>query len=148
MHRAVLDTNVLVSGLLNPSGPPAALLDEIITGNLTPIYSDPIFEEYVDVLIRPSLRLEPRAVLELLLLFTEVGEYNSPSEATLSEISSMDFPDVDDVPFYAAALATHCPLITGNRKHFPNGGPVEILTPAQAIGLIAKVSIIHPAGRG
>ena len=133
MNRAVLDTNVLVSGLLNPRGSPGKLLNEIAANNLTAVYSDPIFEEYAEVLVRPSLRLAPRAVLELLLLFGEVGEYIPPSQNILSEISHMDFPDADDMPFYAAALAARCPLVTGNLKHYPKRSPVEVLSPAQAV---------------
>ena len=138
MNRAVLDTNVLVSGLLSPSGPPAALLDEIATGNLTPVYSDPIFEEYVEVLVRPALGLDPPAVLELLLLFAEVAEHVSPDREVLSEITLTDFPDPDDLPFYAAAFAAHCPLVTGNLRHYPGGGPVEVLTPAESIKILHK----------
>jgi putative PIN family toxin of toxin-antitoxin system len=138
MNRAVLDTNVLVSGLLSPGGPPATLLDEIAAGNLTPVYSDPIFEEYAEVLLRPALRLDPDAVLELLLLFGEVAEYISPGNDTLYGVDHSDFPDMDDLPFYAAALAAHCPLVTGNRKHFPDSGPVEVLNPGDFVRVLGK----------
>lgn len=136
MNRAVLDTNVLVSGLLNPGGPPGILLNEIAASGFTPVYSDPIFEEYAEVLLRPSLRLEPRAVLELLLLLGEVGEHTSPTPDILFEISHVGFPDVDDAPFYAAALAARCPLVTGNLKHYPKRGSVEVLSPAEVVRLM------------
>ncbi len=32
--RIVLDTNVLVSGLLSPAGPPAWIVEAVITGDL------------------------------------------------------------------------------------------------------------------
>ncbi|MDN5850477.1 MAG: putative toxin-antitoxin system toxin component, PIN family, partial [Nitrococcus sp.] len=82
MKRAVLDTNVLVSGLLSPHGPPAALLNKVAADNLSPVYSDPIFEEYAEVLIRPCLHLDPDAVLRWLALFGDVAEYVSPSVTT------------------------------------------------------------------
>lgn len=132
MLRAVLDTNVLVSGLLSPRGPPAAVLDAVANGSLTPVYSDPIFEEYVEVLMRPALRLKEQAVLELLLLFGEVGEYVTQLPSTSSELSLTDFPDADDIPFYAAALAAGCPLVTGNLKHYPKSRSVDVINPAQA----------------
>jgi len=138
MNRAVLDTNVLVSGLLSSGGPPATMLNEITAGNLTPVYSDPIFEEYAEVLIRPALRLDPDAVLELLLLFGEVAEYISPENDTLAGINHADFPDMDDLPFYAAAFAACCPLVTGNRKHFPDSGPVDVLNPTDFVQLLGK----------
>ncbi|MGA8261528.1 MAG: hypothetical protein WB783_15045 [Arenicellales bacterium] len=87
----------------------------------------------MEVLLRPVLRLEPPAIVELLLLCEEVGEYVSPSQDTLSEITDLDFPDRDDFPFYAAAFVAHCPLVTGNRKHYPTGGPVEVLNPGEFI---------------
>ena len=81
-----------------------------------------------------SLHLDLRAVLELLLLLGEVGEYVSPSVTTLSEIPSTDFPDMDDAPFYAAALAAPCALVTGNLKHYPRHGPVSVLSPSVFLG--------------
>jgi len=138
VSRAVLDTNVLVSGSLSPGGPPAALLDEIAPGNLTPVYSDPIFEEYAEVLIRPALRLDSDGVLELLFLFGEVAEHISPGSDTLAGINHADFPDPGDMPIYAAALAAHCPLVTGNRKHFPDSGPVDVLTPADFVQVLGE----------
>lgn len=118
---------------MSSRGPPAALPDAVANGDLRPVYSDPIFEEYVEVLIRPALRLKEQAVLGLLLLFGEVGEYVTPPQNTGSEVSLADFPDPDDIPFYAAALACRCPLATGNQRHYPKGGPVEVISPAPAM---------------
>jgi len=95
-------------------------------------------EEYAEVLIRPALRLDPETVLELLLLFGEVAEYISPGNDTLAGINHADFPDMDDLPFYAAAFAAHCPLVTGKRKHFPGSGPVDVLTPADFIQVLGE----------
>ena len=52
--RIVLDTNVLVSGLLNPDGAPGRLLDLILGGRLQILYDDRILGEYSDVLARPQ----------------------------------------------------------------------------------------------
>lgn len=139
MRRAVLDTNVFVSGLLNPAGPPGALLNAISSGDLTPVYSDPVFEEYVEVLLRPELRLDPHPVLELLLLLGQTGERVAPPADILGSLSADAFPDADDRPFYAAALAGACPLVTGNLRHYPKRGPVEVLAPARAVERLARM---------
>jgi putative PIN family toxin of toxin-antitoxin system len=135
----VLDTNVLVSGLLSPAGPPGVLLNAISSGGLTPVYSDPVFEEYAEVLLRPSLRLDPRPVLELLLLLGQVGAHVMPSRDILDPLPAGAFPDIDDRPFYAAALAAGCQLVTGNLRHYPKRGPVEVLAPARAVERLASV---------
>ncbi|MFB3920636.1 MAG: putative toxin-antitoxin system toxin component, PIN family [Terriglobia bacterium] len=54
--RAVLDTNVFVSGLINPQGAPAAILRALRSKRFTLISSPPINEEIIEVLSRPSIR--------------------------------------------------------------------------------------------
>jgi putative PIN family toxin of toxin-antitoxin system len=54
--RAVLDTNVFVSGLINPKGPPAAVLKALRSGRFTLVSSLPINEEIIEVLNRPYIR--------------------------------------------------------------------------------------------
>ena len=39
--RLVIDTNVFVSGLLNPNGPPGQILDHVVHGRVIAIYSRP-----------------------------------------------------------------------------------------------------------
>jgi predicted nucleic acid-binding protein len=43
--KVVMDTNVLVSSLL-ANGPPAAIVDLVAEGKLTPFYDDFIISEY------------------------------------------------------------------------------------------------------
>ncbi len=54
--RAVLDTNIFVSGLINPKGPPAALLKALRSRRFTLVSSPPINEEMIEVLNRPYIR--------------------------------------------------------------------------------------------
>ena len=54
--RAVLDTNVFVSALISPKGPPAALLRALRSGRFTLVSSPPINEEIIEVLNRPYIR--------------------------------------------------------------------------------------------
>ena len=130
--KAVLDTNVLVSGLLSRAGPPGKLVDAIETGLLIPVFSEPILFEYLDVLLRPKFGFERERVVVLMealyLSGILVGEL---------EIDTSEFNDIHDVPFYTAAIQENSVLITGNLKHFPLDGPVEVLTPRLALDKLA-----------
>ena len=130
--KAVVDTNVLVSGLLSGHGPPGKLINTIETGLLIPVFSEPILFEYLDVLLRPKLQLDRGMVSELMEIFYLAGVL-----VDVLDINTEEFADIDDFPFYAAALATQCPLITGNLKHFPRHGPVKVLSPRQALELLS-----------
>ena len=55
MLRAVIDTNVWVSALLNPKGYPALVLDAFRHGRFEPILSSPLIDELIDVLSRPRV---------------------------------------------------------------------------------------------
>ena len=44
-YRIVVDTNVIVSAVLNPKSKPAVIIDAVINGDLFLISSDAIFEE-------------------------------------------------------------------------------------------------------
>lgn len=52
--RIVLDTNVLLSGLLSPSGPPGNIARLITTGAVRVCYDARILVEYRQVLLRPT----------------------------------------------------------------------------------------------
>jgi predicted nucleic acid-binding protein len=125
----VVDTNVLVSGLLSAHGTPARLLDLLTTGDLPIAYDDRIAAEYRQVLARPRFGFQPQAVAHLLdYLFVEgVPLVARPLAATL--------PDPGDQPFWEVAVAAAAPLITGNLKHFPPDlcTGIEVLTPAALI---------------
>jgi predicted nucleic acid-binding protein len=125
----VVDTNVLVSGLLSAHGTPARVLDLLATGDLQATYDDRVAAEYRQVLARPRFGFQPQAVAHLLdYLFTEgLPLVARPLPAML--------PDPDDQPFWEVAVEAAAPLITGNLKHFPSEvcTGLEVLTPAAFI---------------
>lgn len=131
--RLVLDTNVLVSGFLSGTSPPARLLNAVRDRTVTPVLSSPLVAEYRAVLLRPVLRLDAGKVVEFLAALSERGWYVEPSP-----IGPAGFPDPSDLPFYATTLAGRCPLVTGNRKHFPTDGPVEVLSPREAVERLSR----------
>jgi len=122
----VLDTNVVVSGLLSPSGPPGRLVDVLLGRRLRLALDDRIEIEYREVLARPRLGIEPvrrEAFLAILQFQDHVTGMPWPHRPP---------PDEDDVAFLEVALQTAArTVVTGNLKHFPAGcrGPVIVMSP-------------------
>jgi len=56
--KVVLDTNVLVSGLLKPRSKPAKILRLILQGDMDIIISEHILSEYYEVLKREKFSFE------------------------------------------------------------------------------------------
>ena len=56
---AVIDTNVLVSGLLSPAGNEVQILLAVHKGLVRPCFSEEILEEYPAVLARPKFAFPP-----------------------------------------------------------------------------------------
>ena len=128
IERIVLDTNVLVSAFLNPSGAPSQLLALILAGELKLLFDQRMLDEYAEVLARPRFSLDPADVAEVLRQLQADGERVAvvPSGAQL--------PDVDDLPFIEVALSGKADaLVTGNVRHFPGRLGVEVLSPRELL---------------
>jgi putative PIN family toxin of toxin-antitoxin system len=124
----VLDTNVIVSGVLNPHGYPGRLVDAIIAGTLQLTLDDRILTEYREVLARSKFGIS-RAQLEAIFSLFLNQDLVTPEPLII------DLPDPDDLPFLGAAQpATDKTIVTGNAKHFPKPKRrgTTILSPAQA----------------
>ena len=112
--EAVIDTNVLVSGLLRADGPAGEIVDCIFGNVITPVFDDRILFEYRDVLARPKFCFPLEVVEDLLSAVTVIGK------PVIAEHTHVRLPDEKDRCFYECALSTNSGfLITGNRKHFP-----------------------------
>lgn len=126
--KIVLDTNVLVAGLLNPYGPPGRIVQMVAAGELRVCYDARIICEYRDVLLRPAFGFRPEHVDALLEQIHTTGEpiAAAPLGVTL--------PDPDDEPFLEAAIAAGAEyLVTGNARHYPARSTkgVRVLSPAK-----------------
>lgn len=112
--RIVLDTNVLISGVLNPHGAPGSILNAVLNEQITVLVDSRILFEYRDVLLRPRFRF-PRDYVESVLEFLEHEGTHITAGPTPAVI-----PDAADIPCYEVAVAgqAHC-LVTGNARHFP-----------------------------
>lgn len=77
--KAVIDTNIWVSALLNPSGYPAKLRKGFEQGAFEVVVSEPILEEIAEVLLRPRIRRKyvftDDDVSELLTLIEERADH-------------------------------------------------------------------------
>ena len=127
--RIVLDTNVVVSGLLNPHGAPARVLDAVLAGAHVLLLDDRIRAEYAEVFKRPRFGFAPADVAALITGLESCGE------SVVAPPTVTALPDPDDLPFLEVALAGRADrLVTGNLRHYPAGSSsphLRIVSPAQ-----------------
>jgi uncharacterized protein len=123
--RLVLDTNIVVSGLLSPNGPPGLIVDLLTHRLIEIVYSDEILLEYADVLQRRELKIRPETVQAVL------QEIQSRGVAVAAVPWPVVVPDQTDSVFLATALAGQAILVTGNMRHYPPHVRlgVEVLSP-------------------
>lgn len=112
--RIVLDTNVLVSALLSPFGPPGEILRLITAGMVQVCHDARILGGYREVLLRPAFPFPPARVESLL---DQVEADGVPVTAPPLRES---LPDPDDEAFLAVALAGEAQfLVAGNLRNYP-----------------------------
>jgi putative PIN family toxin of toxin-antitoxin system len=130
--KIALDTNVLVSGLLQPFGPSGQIVRLVASGELVLCHDARILAEYREVLFRQKFRFDPERVEALL---EEIRAGGIPVAAGPLAVR---LPDPDDEPFLEVALAggAQC-LVTGNIKHYPAEARqgAEVLSPRSFIEL-------------
>lgn len=129
----VIDTNVFVSALLASKTDAATVLlvEKMLAGEIVPVYSNAIMAEYRNVLARPKFKFCPAETDHLLAAVEMFGVLVE------TDGSAISLPDVKDIPFYAAALATRKAgsyLVTGNKRHFP--GEPFIMEPRTFIDML------------
>jgi putative PIN family toxin of toxin-antitoxin system len=126
--RIVLDTNVLVSGLLTPYGAPADVVRMVVSGAVTLCVDARILLEYAEVLARPRFAFPADPVHALLDLVAAEG-----LQVAAGPLSTR-LPDPDDEPFLEVAVAGDAAcLVTGNLTHYPPAARagMAVLAPAE-----------------
>lgn len=126
--KIVLDTNVLVSGLLNPYGPPGQIVLLVANGKLSLCYDARIIGEYREVLSRPAFSFRADHIDAL------IDQIQSAGVATAPEPLTHQLPDRDDEAFLEVAIAVEAKyLVTGNSRHFPARlcQGIPIISPAE-----------------
>jgi len=132
----VCDTNVLVSGLMNPNGPPGRIVDLILANAVQVAFDDRIIGEYTTVLLRPRFGFRPAYVDALLDHIRLFGR-----QVTAMPLDPERSPHPQDLPFAEVALSGGVDaLVTGNTAHFeflPNSEAL-VLSPAELVRRLAR----------
>jgi len=132
--KVVIDTNVLVSGLLTRDGVCGQIIQLAYQKLLSWQIYMRILDEYQDVLRRPKFSMAPDDVSEAVDTIVECGEFVTASPLNIA------LPDRSDLPFLEVAYASGAVLVTGNTRHFPKRlcKDVLVLTPRQFLDLLAR----------
>jgi putative PIN family toxin of toxin-antitoxin system len=135
--KIVLDTNVLVSAVLNPLGKPALILKKVREGSLQLLISEEMVTEIKEVFLYPHIQKRlhclqtPEQIEDFLgelLMFAEVttGKYKV-------EVVSAD---ADDNKFLECALEGQADLIVSGDQHLKDlkiFQGIEIISPDELL---------------
>ena len=125
--KVVLDTNVLVAGLLSPFGPCGDIVRMVSSGGLTLCIDARVLSEYREVLGRPKFNFDHSKIATILDYIERSGWVVSSTPLPVS------LPDPDDGPFLEIAVSGGADyLITGNSAHFPQESclGIKVVSPA------------------
>lgn len=135
MIYAAIDTNVLVSALLNFHSKPGQVLLSVFNGEVIPLVNAEILSEYREVLARKKFRFPPDLVD---IVLTRLAACSLDISADSDSAAYSDVIDQKDRCFYAVTMTERqtedARLVTGNIRHFP--AKPFIVTPAQFIELL------------
>lgn len=124
----VLDTNVIVSGILRPYSKAASILRLVATGAITLAYDLRIFAEYRDVLNRPKFTFAKEDIDAFL---DQVEKEGVPVSVMPLKFR---LPGPEDESLLEVALPGKATaIVTGNERHFPKKEyeGTRILSPAE-----------------
>ncbi len=113
--RVIVDTNVLVSGLISDAGAPTRIVDAILKGDFVPIMSSATFAELEEVLYRSKLQAYFRRAgitpYHLLASLEQIAQFVKPRP------SKTPIRDDKDRPFLELAATRPAPdfIITGDK---------------------------------
>ena len=130
--RIVLDTNILVSGLLQALGPSGQIVRWVAADEPVLCYDPRILAEYREVLRRKKFSFDLERVEALM------AQIRASGVLLVGRSLAVRLPDLDDEPFLEIALAGGASyLVTGNLKHYPVEARqgIEVLAPGAFIEL-------------
>lgn len=129
--RAVVDTNVVIQGVLNQTGPGGLVLGLVVNRMLTLLVDERILDEYEEVMSRPKFGFAATDVAVVMKRLRQVCEVVQPYALPGGK---KGMPDPKDIPFAEVAVAGRAQvLITENVRDYPleRMGTVDVLTAAQ-----------------
>jgi hypothetical protein len=128
--RAVIDTNVLISGFISSKSSPAKVLDCWVSDEFEPVVSSEIIKEYSAVLTRDKFSVlgsmeERLDLLDMLLSLDQVILVNPQQKINAIK------DDPKDNIFLECAVAGDCRLIVSGDQHLlklQKYSDIEIIT--------------------
>ena len=137
MAKAVLDTNIIVSGLRNPEGNAASVLRLAESRAFRCYVSQEMLNEYEEVLARISLGLKLEQVKKFLRMLRRTYIMVDPAKQV--EAAS----DPDDDKFLECALKARADyIVTGNLRHFPpRFQDIRVVSPRQFLSIVATQAL-------
>ena len=134
IYLATIDTNVIVSSLLNEGSVPDQIVKMAINGPIVPLINGKIVEEYRRILSENKFSFKPDRVEKLL---NDLSEKAIKLEPTPTD---EHFEDLSDIIFYEITLTGRSTgdayLITGNVKDFPKKH--FVVKPREMLDIINK----------
>ncbi len=136
MIRVVLDTNILVSALLQPQGLPARTFLITLAGTTAQLcVSGDVYAEYEEAIRRPKLRRSEAVIESALRAIRQNGFWVKPSE----QVHACSDPD-DDIFLECAQAARAHYVVTGNLKDFPaKWADIQIVSARQFLDAVAEI---------
>lgn len=117
-YFVVLDTNILVSSLISNDKQSTInqLINFVFENKIIPIFTDDIYDEYLEVLNRKEFNILPYKIGGLLNLIKNKGIMIKAKEF---EKVVVDHKDQIFYDAYMSKRDDNAYLVTGNLKHFP-----------------------------
>lgn len=135
--KIVLDTNVLVSGLLDSFSSSGKIVQLVASGEIRLCYDVRIVSEYKEVLMRPKFSFDIVEIDNLLVQIENCGC------AIVSKPLIGQLPDRDDESFLEVALSGKVEyLVTGNLRHYPRKirQGVSVKSPTEFLDVYRKLA--------
>ena len=138
MVRAVLDTNVLVSALIRPSGPPGRIVDHLARGGFELVLSPSILDELRRSTRYPGVRKYIRlSDKELDLRMAQIDTIGDPVGGAVA--LHVPLRDPQDLLFVAAAVEGRADfIVTGDQDLLVLGEyqGIAVVTPRAFLDLL------------
>jgi putative PIN family toxin of toxin-antitoxin system len=133
--RAVLDPNVIISGVLSPAGGPAQVLRALEAGEFELVVCQALIDELARAFAYPKLRQHiPQADAEALTRWIERSATKA-SNPTLPPPAHAADPDDDYL--IALAAAQRAILVSGDKHLLDLASEIPVLSPRQFLEFLA-----------
>ena len=134
MMRVILDTNIIVSALLQPLGPPAQVFLLALGHSVQLCVSGSIYAEYEEVIRRPRFKRSEETILSTLKAIQETAHWVRHS----ASVRACSDPD-DDIFIECAQACVADYIVTGNVKDFPSEWlSTQVVTPRHFLEIVTS----------